>query len=83
MPRYEYMTKVSRFILMDKKNSISRVACLWLYRDGPIQEPYLFTVKGCREGCCFGIHIMLGELLLGLPNPELLMLFVLLGIPMP
>lgn len=44
---------------------------------------YLFTVKGCREGCCFGIQIMLGELRLGLPNPELLMLFVLLGIPMP
>lgn len=55
----------------------------WLYRDGLTKQPYLFTVKGCREGCCFGIHIMLGELLLGLPNPELLMLFVLLGIPMP
>lgn len=82
MPRHEYMTQVSRFILMDK-NYVSRAACLWPYRDGPIQGSYLFTVKGCREGCCFGIHIMLGELLLGLPNPELLMLFVLLGIPMP
>lgn len=81
-PRHEYTMQVSRFILMNKTH-ISRAACLLLYRDGPIKEPYLFTVKGCREGCCFGIHIMLGELLLGLPNPELLMLFVLLGIPMP
>ena len=44
---------------------------------------YLFMVKGWRAGCCLGIQMMLGELRLGLPSPELPMLLVLPVIPMP
>lgn len=43
----------------------------------------LFIVKGWRAGCCLGIQMILGELRLGLPNPELPMLLVLPLIPMP
>ena len=43
---------------------------------------YLLMVKGCRDCCCLGIQMMLGELLLGLPSPELPMLLVLPP-PMP
>jgi len=39
-------------------------------------------VKGWRAGCCLGIQMMLGELRLGLPSPELPMLLVLPVIPM-
>lgn len=39
-------------------------------------------VKGWRAGCCLGMQMMLGELRLGLPNPELLMLLVLVPMPM-
>lgn len=44
---------------------------------------YLFMVKGWRAGCCLGIQMMLGELRLGLPSPELPILLVLPLIPMP
>lgn len=43
---------------------------------------YLFMVKGWRAGCCLGIQMMLGELRLGLPSPELPILLVLPLIPM-
>lgn len=39
-------------------------------------------VKGWRAGCCLGMQMMLGELRLGLPSPELPMLLVLVPIPM-
>lgn len=44
---------------------------------------YLFMVKGWRAGCCLGIQMILGELWLGLPSPELPILLVLPLIPMP
>lgn len=44
---------------------------------------YLFIVKGCRAGCCLGMQMILGELRLGLPRPELPMLLVLPLIPIP
>lgn len=40
-------------------------------------------VKGWRAGCCLGIQMILGELRLGLPSPELPILLVLPLIPMP
>lgn len=47
------------------------------------QVSYLLMVKGWRAGCCFGIQMMLGELRLGLPRPELPILLVLPPILMP
>ena len=44
---------------------------------------YLFMVNGWRAGCCLGIQMILGELRLGLPSPELPILLVLPLIPMP
>lgn len=44
---------------------------------------YLFMVKGWRAGCCLGMQMILGELRLGLPSPELPILLVLPLIPMP
>lgn len=44
---------------------------------------YLLMVKGWRAGCCLGIQMILGELRLGLPSPELPILLVLPLIPMP
>lgn len=46
-------------------------------------QSYLLMVNGWRAGCCLGMQIMLGELRLGLPSPELPMLLVLPLIPMP
>lgn len=40
-------------------------------------------MKGWRAGCCLGMQMILGELRLGLPNPELPILLVLPLIPMP
>ena len=40
-------------------------------------ELHLLMVNGCRAGCCLGMQMMLGELRLGLPSPELPMLLVL------
>lgn len=47
------------------------------------EDLHLFIVKGCRAGCCLGMQMILGELRLGLPRPELLMLLVLPLIPIP
>lgn len=44
---------------------------------------YLLMVKGCRAGCCLGMQMILGELRLGLPSPELPILLVLPLIPIP
>lgn len=44
---------------------------------------YLLMVKGWRAGCCLGMQMILGELRLGLPSPELPILLVLPLIPMP
>lgn len=46
-------------------------------------EPHLLMVNGWRAGCCLGMQIMLGELRLGLPSPELPMLLVLPLMPKP
>lgn len=48
-----------------------------------IKPSYLFTVKAWRAGCCLGIQMILGELRLGLPRPELLILLVLPLMPRP
>lgn len=47
------------------------------------ESVYLFMVKGWRAGCCLGMQMILGELRLGLPSPELPILLVLPLIPMP
>lgn len=50
----------------------------------PIPNPdILLMVNGWRADCCLGIQIMLGELRLGLPRPELPILLVLPLMPMP
>lgn len=69
-----------------KQNSYLQGYITRVSRSGWIRNTrfiYLLMVKGWRCGCCLGMQMILGELRLGLPSPELPILLVLPPIPMP